>query len=216
MNNGPKIWNSLAGKYDEKIIENCLESYESIIKKSGEYLKSSDKVLDIGCGTGITTIPLSKSVKKTTAVDYSPDMISIAKNKAKEENISNIYFSHTPFLDNRFFPASFDVIFAVNYLQYVKDIDETLDRIKSLLKNNGKFIFTIHFHEKKIPFSNMTSSLLNKLSISPYEKTISIKKWVDVLNKYGMEPIVSEEISLDPLCQFIVAKKHETNLKAKP
>ncbi|MCK5848284.1 MAG: class I SAM-dependent methyltransferase [Caldisericia bacterium] len=215
MNNGSKIWDSLAGKYDEQVIESCLETYENIIEKSHSYLKSSNKLLDIGCGTGITTMSLSKDVKKTTAVDYSQNMISIAKNKAKEKNIDNIYFSKTPFLDNRFFPASFDTIMAINYLPFEKNIDETLVRIKSLLKNNGTFILTIH-QSKTSPLSSITSSLLSKLSVAPYQRTMSIEKWIQKLEKHSFELILSEEISLNPLCQFISVKKHETKSKIKP
>ena len=134
----------------------------------------------------------------------------MAKTKAKEKNIKNICFTKTPFLDNRFFPASFDVIMAINYLPFEKNLDETLIRIKSLLKNNGVFILTIHQSGKKSPLSCITSSFLSKLGVKPYHKSMNIDKWIQKIEAHSFKAVNSEEINADPLCQFIVVKKNES------
>ena len=41
-------------------------------------LNKSDKIIDIGCGTGDVVIPLSRKVKSITAVDY-PKIIDLLK-----------------------------------------------------------------------------------------------------------------------------------------
>ena len=47
-------------------------------------------ILDMGCGGGALAVPLAKKVKKVTAVDFSPNMLSIVRNICREQNIENI------------------------------------------------------------------------------------------------------------------------------
>ena len=53
-------------------------------------LTSKDKVLDIGCGPGVLTIPLNKYVKEVVAVDIDPGMIKAGQELAEQAKIKNI------------------------------------------------------------------------------------------------------------------------------
>jgi 2-polyprenyl-3-methyl-5-hydroxy-6-metoxy-1,4-benzoquinol methylase len=44
-------------------------------------------ILDIACGTGRHAIPLAKLGYRVTAFDLSKEMLDIAKEKAKKENV---------------------------------------------------------------------------------------------------------------------------------
>ena len=47
-------------------------------------------ILDIGCGPGTLSIPLSQRVKHVSALDFSPRMLQIVRNRAQEKKITNI------------------------------------------------------------------------------------------------------------------------------
>jgi SAM-dependent methyltransferase len=47
-------------------------------------------VLDIGCGPGTLALPLSRQVKRVTALDFSPGMLAILKQQAEKDHIQNI------------------------------------------------------------------------------------------------------------------------------
>jgi len=45
---------------------------------------------DIGCGSGVFTIPLSYKVKKVYAIDVQKEMLEFVENKIKKYQIKNI------------------------------------------------------------------------------------------------------------------------------
>ena len=53
-------------------------------------LDGEDTVLDVGCGEGSITIPLSKKVKKVIALDSSQKMLEFLEKRVNENNITNI------------------------------------------------------------------------------------------------------------------------------
>ena len=54
------------------------------------HLISNDRDLDIGCGPGVLTIPLSKYVKEVVAVDVDPGMLKVGEELSKQAGINNI------------------------------------------------------------------------------------------------------------------------------
>ncbi len=81
-----KQWNaSEAEGFAEKMNPLYPETVINLIKPS-----PGDRVLDIGCGPGTTTIPLARIVKSVTALDTSEGMLSKLRRRASEEGIGNI------------------------------------------------------------------------------------------------------------------------------
>jgi SAM-dependent methyltransferase len=93
----------------------------------------SDKVLEIGCGSGQTSLFLSLNNRTVTAIDYSKPSLELVKAASQKLkcSVKTIYADATqelPFKDNEF-----DVVFQAGLLEHF-DKDE---RIR-LLKNWGK------------------------------------------------------------------------------
>ena len=71
------FWDKMADKYAKSKIED-ISADELILEKTKGYLKASDSVLEIGCGTGLTEIKLATGVASYTASDVSVRMVEIA------------------------------------------------------------------------------------------------------------------------------------------
>ncbi|WP_077702826.1 condensation domain-containing protein [Virgibacillus dokdonensis] len=68
------------------------EYVTNAVSKILDLLPNHSKVLEIGCGSGLTTFSLAAHVDSYIATDLSPSIINRNKNKAKEEDINHIDF----------------------------------------------------------------------------------------------------------------------------
>lgn len=142
-------------------------------------LKSDSKILDICTGTGDIAIYIGKNIVKegkVTGIDFSENMLRIAKNKAA--NIENIDFIFADALNLPFKDGEFDACFISFGLRNLPDIKKGLLEMKRVTKKGGlivnidtgkpKGIFTI-FH--KLYFFHIVP-ILGKLfngNSSPYK-----------------------------------------------
>jgi ubiquinone/menaquinone biosynthesis C-methylase UbiE len=114
-------------------------------------LKPSYLVADLGCGSGVFSIPLSKKVKKVYAIDIEQKMIDALKQKIEQKKIYNI----KPLLskDDQI-PLenySLDLLLTINTLHEFRDLDKTIKEIYRVLKPVGK-VAVVDFKKKREGF----------------------------------------------------------------
>jgi ubiquinone/menaquinone biosynthesis C-methylase UbiE len=89
-----------AGEMGAKWLAN-LACFEGMIAPIGEALlrqadfKPGERVLDIGCGGGGTTIAIAKAVApsgEVVGIDISPDLTTASMRRAKDAGVTNIGF----------------------------------------------------------------------------------------------------------------------------
>ena len=130
-----KFWNRVAGRYAARPIKDEA-AYEAMLRDAGSRLKPSDRVLELGCGTGGTAIRLAPRVSHWTATDFSSEMIKIARAKPAGDNVTFSVADALDSLDNE----PYDAICAFNVLHLVEDSPATLARIFTNLKPGGLLI----------------------------------------------------------------------------
>lgn len=133
-----RFWDRIARKYARDPIRN-LPAYEATLARTRAYLRSSDKVLEIGCGTASTALILAPDVAHYTASDFSAEMVEIGREKTWETSAQNIDNVHgvigSAGLDGRY-----DAILAFNVLHLLPDTEATIERIHAQLPPGGYFI----------------------------------------------------------------------------
>lgn len=205
MNKSEKFQDKSASKFDqaEKKDE---QTNIKIIDRTKKYLKTSDTVLDFGCGTGLISNEIAGNVKLIQAIDISSKMIELAKNKADDRKIQNIDFSHSTIFDERYKSGSFDVILAFYILHLLEDNQKTIQRINDLLKPGGLVISATPCIGEKI-FLNISLSLLSKIGLVPEIKSFKICELEDLIDNGKFEIIENESLHKGVPQIFIVAKK---------
>ena len=117
------------------IKENIIKSFKlSHQKKSLNKIK----ILDIGCGGGLLSEPMSRLGADVTGIDASIKNINVAKLHAKKNNLSIKYFCTSP---EKFKSVSkFDVILNMEIVEHVEDINFFINSCSKLLKKNWTYV----------------------------------------------------------------------------
>ena len=103
--------------------------------------KKYPDILEIACGTGRVTAHLAKSVKHDTltATDLNSDMITVAKEKVKDNTIKWIPADamELPFED-----GSFDLVVIQFGIMFFPDREKGLQEFYRVLRHGGKLIYS--------------------------------------------------------------------------
>lgn len=85
-------FDNAAPDYDADYLDNSLwiEMRERVWHRFDTYFERGDRVLDVGCGTGIDTIHLAGRGVKVTATDISPIMIAAVEEKVERNGYGDL------------------------------------------------------------------------------------------------------------------------------
>jgi SAM-dependent methyltransferase len=99
------------------------------------------KVLDAGCGPGVYSAWLIERGAEVVAIDASPKMIELARQRLKAAVVIHQADLNQPltFLDS----ASFDLLLSPLVLDYVEDWASAFAEFFRLLKPGGHFVFSV-------------------------------------------------------------------------
>ena len=104
---------------------------------------SGINILDIGCGGGLLSEPMSRMGANVTGIDASDKNIKIAKLHSKKNKLKINYLCSSP--EKLKITKKFDVILNMEIVEHVEDIDFFLKSCSKLLKKNGlMFVATIN------------------------------------------------------------------------
>lgn len=96
-------------------------------------------VLDLGCGGGLVSAPLSRLGARLTSIDASPEAIGAASAYATQSGLE-IDFRCTTAEDLAVSGARFDLVAALEIIEHVSDVNAFLAAASSLVKPGGLLI----------------------------------------------------------------------------
>ena len=131
------------------IKENIIGNFKLKNKK-----KPLDKIniLDIGCGGGLLSEPMTRLGANVTGIDASSKNINIAKHHAKKNNLKINYICSSP--EKLKIKKKFDVILNMEIVEHVDDINFFINSCSKLLKKNGlMFVATLNKTLKSYMFA---------------------------------------------------------------
>tara|TARA_B110000967_G_scaffold148383_1_gene151981 strand:+ start:1138 stop:1863 length:726 start_codon:yes stop_codon:yes gene_type:complete len=105
------------------------------IDKNKKLPLGSLKILDIGCGGGLVSEPMTRLGADTTGIDASNKNINIAKAHAKKSNLNITYLNSLP--ESLGAQNKFDIILNLEVVEHVEDLSLYLESCFKLLKPKG-------------------------------------------------------------------------------
>lgn len=124
--------------YDRRYRKIQREKYETVLAN----VTRVDRILDLGCGTGMLLSPLERRAKFVVGVDMSAEMLRTAKKRATGTPLVLADADHLPFAD-----GSFDIAVSVTLLQNMPDPGKTVCELARVLRSDGKAIITSLKHK---------------------------------------------------------------------
>lgn len=134
-----KFWDKLARKYAATPVRQP-EAYEAKLAHTQTFFTPETRLFEFACGTGTTALHHAPRVAEVLATDISEEMLTIAREKLAETDLTNVRFERWNIETDPIKEDGFDVVMAHSILHLVRDRETTLRKTHELLKPGGIFV----------------------------------------------------------------------------
>jgi len=198
-----KAYNSWAKQYDSNLNKTRDLDIKSTIETLSKY--AFDVVLELGCGTGKNTTWLLTQAKRIIGLDFSEEMLAIAKHKISDSRAEFIKMDLTKEWNIESHCA--DLVTSSLTLEHIQDLDHIFTQTNRALKENGHF-FISEYHPFKqylgkgarfeaenglvelAVYTHHITDFTNSALQNGFE-LIEIKEWFDNTDKKEIPRLVS-------------------------
>lgn len=126
----PQVIERSGGEYERYFSE----YFKNHVKKDN----SQTFLLDVGCGTGKIAKKLADKGFKVFGIDFSQDVITLAKQHAPQVNFQTSSLYKLPFPSNMF-----DIIICLGLFQTVGNLSHAFEEISRVLKPGGTIVIRV-------------------------------------------------------------------------
>jgi ubiquinone/menaquinone biosynthesis C-methylase UbiE len=208
-----RFWDKLARKYAADPVSD-MAGYEATLARTQALLSPTQRVLEIGCGTGTTALRLAPCTGHLMATDVSPEMIAIAREKLAAAPQPNLEFqvadadADAPALGG----AAYDVVLAFNLLHLVADLDAALAAAVRALAPGGLLISKTACVGDMNPLIRLALPVMRLVGKAPHVLVFREPALQAALTRHGLEILAVEHHGTKgkDVRPFIVARKRGT------
>jgi ubiquinone/menaquinone biosynthesis C-methylase UbiE len=184
MTQSSLFWDRIAPRYSRKPVPDEAV-YQEKLAVTRKYLQPDMEVMEIGCGTGSTSIAHSPYVSHILATDISGKMIEIAREKAAAEGIENVTFEQRAIEDLSVQPKSLDAVLALSILHLLEDKETAISHIHKMLKPGGVFVSSTACLGDTMKFFKYIGPIGKFLRLIPLVKVFTVPDLVDSITNDG-------------------------------
>ncbi len=179
---------------------------------------SGINILDIGCGGGLLSEPMSRMGANVTGIDASDKNIKIAKLHSKKNKLRINYLCSSP--EKLKIEKKYDVILNMEIVEHVENVDFFLKSCSKLLKKNGlMFVATINKTLKSYFFAIVGAEYVLRwlpIGTHEWEKFVKPEDLKKILMKYNLSLNKLEGMNFNIIKdQWSISKDLSVNYIAK-
>lgn len=143
-----------------------------------------DNCLEIGCGTGKNTAFLLLKARKITAVDFSENMLKIAKSKINSDNVTFLNSDITK--EWNFTYGKYDLAVFSLVLEHIQNLDLIFQNLSKCIETGG-IVYVGELHPFK-QYNGTKAKFEDQNGITSAEcYTHNISEFVEAAHKNGFE-----------------------------
>ena len=126
------------GEYD-RIAEGLTISTDQTLRVAK--IRPGENVLDLATGTGVTAIAARERGANVTGVDLTPELLAVARDRAKEAGFGDIDFREGDAEALPFTDASFDVVLSTCGHMFAPDQPKVAAELARVTRPGGRVVF---------------------------------------------------------------------------
>jgi len=166
-------------------------------------IKSGDRVLEVGVGTGINT-SLYPPACHVTGIDLSTSMLEKARERVAREGLKNVRLIEMDAASLSFPDSSFDIVYAPYLISVVPDPVKVVREMRRVCRPGGRIIILNHFRSANPVLSYM------ERAISPFTVHIGFKSDLDLpgfLAQADLQPVSIEKVNVPRIWSLVTCRK---------
>jgi SAM-dependent methyltransferase len=150
------LWNGRSGRAwveAQELLDQMFKPFEELLVEA-VVAGSGSRVLDVGCGTGSTTLAVARRLGaegRCVGIDISDPMIAAARARAEQEN-TPVSFIRANAQDYAFEPASFDMIISRFGVMFFDDFVRAFANLRRAARENAGLRFIAWRSAAENPF----------------------------------------------------------------
>ena len=166
-NNAVDWHTKMAADFDRKYTTDKAfrERYAVWTKTIDKYSNRDNRVLDIGCGSGVLSFYLAARNGSVIGIDGSIEMLRICQARKQEIGMANVDFLNYDIMSlGQIFRAQADLIVCSSVLEYIDDLTGSLRLLASFMKEKGVLVLSM---PNKCSLYRLMEPLIFKLTGRP-------------------------------------------------
>ncbi|MDP6980371.1 MAG: methyltransferase domain-containing protein [Myxococcota bacterium] len=163
-----EYWNSKAGQTwvaSQAGVDRMLEPLTALLLERAD-AQDGERVLDVGCGCGDTTLQIAQTGAAVWGIDISGPMLARAEERAKELGLDNVAFSQTDASTQALTPDH-DLILSRFGVMFFADPTEAFRNLRSGLSPQGRLCFLCWQPPRANPWMSISGAAIMPFSTPP-------------------------------------------------
>jgi len=187
----------------QRAFDSFAEAYDDVAGKAMTFftdllirdlqIPEDPTVLDVGCGTGISTFELMKRIQgrgKFYGIDISQKMIDLARSRAVDLGYSNVEFSKGDAERLDFPDSSFDLTFSNQVFLFLPNKQKALNEMFRVLKPMGQTALLFFGESSFKEIEEIYNRIRNRhteYAMPESQKLLSLEETHDLFEKVGFK-----------------------------
>jgi len=158
-------------------------------------LTGAERVLDLGCGAGHTSLALASRAASVTAVDLTAEMLAVAEALAQERNLANMTFELADVAALPFPAGSFDLVVSRYAAHHFAAPERALAETRRVLRPGGAFLLV----DTVAPEDAALDTFFNTIELlrdDSHVRNWRGSEWVRMLQAAGFDATIRERFAI--------------------